>query len=104
MTHPSQVLRANVCNSTEVPPSSKTEEKRWASPPNLMAKINFDAALDVSERVVGLGILARDERGRVKGACSVTMKVSVSPLEAKALVALHAVSFAEEREYSGVIF
>jgi ribonuclease HI len=54
--------------------------------------------------VVGLGILARDDRGRVQGACSVTMKVTASAPEAEALAALHAVIFAKEREYTGVVF
>jgi hypothetical protein len=79
MIHPLQVLReaknslddyqrVNVSNSTANPTSRKTEEKRWAPPPGLMLKINFDAALDVSKGVVGLGILARDEGGHVIGA------------------------------------
>jgi ribonuclease HI len=69
-----------------------------------MLKINFDAALDVSKNVVGLGILVRDEGGRVKGAYSVTLKVAVSPPEDEALVALQAMIFAQEKEYSRVIF
>jgi ribonuclease HI len=115
MTHPLQVTReattslddyqrANAHMSTEDEAGGNIVEKRWAPPRGFSLKINFDAALDVRNRVVGLGIVARDEGGRVKGACSVTLKVSASPVEAEALAALQAVIFAQKKAYSGVIF
>jgi ribonuclease HI len=96
--------RANASPITDDQYDSHDEEERWTPPPELMLKVNCDAALDVRKGVVGLGILARDKRGRVQGACSVTMKVTTSAPEAEALAALHAMIFTKEKEYSGVVF
>jgi ribonuclease HI len=51
-----------------------------------------------------LGILVRDDGGRVKATCTVTKKMVASAPEVEALAALHAVILANERKYTGLIF
>ena len=106
LTHPSQLLmdaqkaledfhRANVPPITDSPYNCHDKGERWKLPSDLKLKINWGAALDVRKRVVGLGILARDGRGRAQGACSVTVKVTTTAPEAEALATLHAMIFAK---------
>jgi hypothetical protein len=38
---------------------------RWSKPPVGFVKLNWDAAVDRSKKMVGLGIIARDSRGIV---------------------------------------
>jgi hypothetical protein len=115
LTHPLHVLRdaqkvlenfqrANAIPNIDGPSDKHDKEERWTPPSMQMLKINWDVALEVHKRVVGLGILARDDKGQFKGASSVTLKVLASAPEAEALAALHAVLFAMEREYLGVVF
>lgn len=66
-----------------------------------MIKINWDTALDHQKGVVGLGIIARDEGGRFLSAYGMTKRAVVSPTNAEALAALHAIIFAKERVYGG---
>jgi ribonuclease HI len=115
MTHPAQVMRdaqtaledfqrANGSAIIEVSPERHIDEIRWTPPPETMIKINFDATLNGRYGTVGLGILARDAGGRVQGAYSVTLKVTVLASDAEALAALYAVFYAKERNFSGVLF
>lgn len=51
----------------------------WRPPPVSMIKINWDAALNKNTGIVGLGIIARDDRGGFLAACGIKKKLSLFP-------------------------
>jgi hypothetical protein len=58
---------------------------KWSPPPLGVVKINWDAYVDKTKKLMGIGILAHDHRGKVLGAmCSVQRHIS-DPATAKAL-------------------
>ena len=88
--------RSNV--AVPSPPST------WLPPPGNMVKINWDIALNQKNSCVGLGFLARDEKGIFLAACGIKQKIVVDSIMAEALAALHAVIFAKKLGFSNVIF
>jgi ribonuclease HI len=115
LTHPSRVIaeavtaledfhRVNGEQTSERRLIAVVEETRWQPPQGNMIKINWDAAIDNKNGVVGVGVIARDAQGCCVSAYSVTMNMTVSPATAKALAALHATIFAREKEFTGVLF
>lgn len=69
-----------------------------------MVKINWDAALDVNKKIIGLGSIARDDKGIFLAVLSKQLLIKVNPVVAETLVALHAVLFCKEQGYLTVIF
>jgi hypothetical protein len=52
------------------PPSNRPLSQHspsWSAPPNGWTKVNWDASLDVKQKVLGIGLIARDNLGQVKG-------------------------------------
>ena len=48
-----------------------------------MVKINWVAALDHRNQVLGIGIIAKDDAGKLLGACSMKKQMSVWPVHYK---------------------
>ena len=114
-THPTELVRdaeialadfhrANngVRQRREEPDNTSVE--KWKPPPENMVKINWDAALDKHRKTIGLGIIARDERGSVLAAARKTMSLVVEPVVAESMAALHALIFCHEQGYQEVVF
>jgi ribonuclease HI len=76
----------------------------WCPPPPGVVKINFDAALDVQQRYVGVGIIAWDHMGFFLGARSIIYKLKVQAKIAESIAALGAVPFRKEAGFLDVIF
>ena len=76
----------------------------WQPPSGNRVKVNWDAALDQERKCVGLGLIARDEKGRFLGPCGIYLKIVADPATAEAMAALHAVMFAREMGFSQVLF
>lgn len=60
--------------------------------------------MDVKEKMIGLGIIVRDEKGFFLAALSKQLRIDVSPVVAETLAALHAVMFCIEQGYSKAWF
>ena len=55
--------------SSTPPPQSIRDPPQWSPPPNHIYKLNFSVLLDKSKHSAGLGLLVRDNLGRVAAAC-----------------------------------
>jgi ribonuclease HI len=69
-----------------------------------MVKVNWNAAINQRNACVGLGLVARDEKGKFLVACGINLKITADPARAEALAAFHEVMFAKELGLSNVIF
>lgn len=76
----------------------------WCPPPPSTVKINFDAALDVQQGYVGVGLIAWDHMGLFLGARNLVHKLKVQAKIAEFIAALGAVLFNKEAGFLDVIF
>jgi hypothetical protein len=83
-----------VLTKTRRGPLRKKVIEAWKAPPLNMVKINWDAALDQQNQVVGLGMIARGEAGCFLSACGIKKRMLVLPVVAEAIAAFHAMLFA----------
>ncbi|XP_059446627.1 uncharacterized protein LOC132178194 [Corylus avellana] len=95
-THPSHIMREannalayfqkiNDKTVQQGRPAPKPERIKWQPPPQGRVKINWDAAVDGNNKSIGLGIIARNDKGWF-------------------LAALYAVTFCREEGYRSTIF
>jgi len=73
----------------------------WNPPPFGVIKINWDAYVNAKKKYVGIGIVARDDKGAVLGARAVT--VVAAPKVAEAMAALKAILFCKVASFFEVI-
>jgi hypothetical protein len=67
-----------------------------------MIKMNWDAAdaaVNMNEQRIRLGIIARDLRGKFLATRSLTHEYITNPTTAEAMAALHAVLFSKEMSF-----
>jgi ribonuclease HI len=83
--------------------SSHTEEERWIPPPRNIVKVNWDAAVDTSKNLIGLGIIARDDKGCFLAAVSKQERIKAEPVVAETLAAFNAILLCEEHNFQDVI-
>jgi ribonuclease HI len=76
---------------------------RWSKPDAGFIKLNWDAALDARQNRMGVGIIARDELGKVRAALSTALPYIQNPSVAEAFGARRAVEFARERGFSSIV-
>ena len=114
-SHPNQVLKeaesvleeyrlSNATSNMSQPSSSPTLVEKWVPPPTNFIKINWDAAVDISRKIIGMGIIAWDEKGRFLVAISKWQKIKVEPVVAETIAAVNAIIFSQELNYQNVIF
>jgi hypothetical protein len=84
--------------------SSLTEEEKWVPPPRNTVKINWDAAVDTAKKIIGMGFIARDEKGNFLAAVSKQERIEVEPVVAETLAALNAILWCQEQNFQDVIF
>ena len=60
-------------------------------------KINYDGAIFPKENKSGIGVVIRDERGKVIASCSKLLHQAYSSREVEAMAAATALSFASDR-------
>jgi hypothetical protein len=75
---------------------------QWTIPAEGDVKINWDAALDVQNRLMGIGIIARDSAGRVMAAMSSVVPYIKDPTVAEAIGAKRAVEFGREKGFPSI--
>jgi hypothetical protein len=56
----------------------------WSAPSDGWTKVNWDASMDVKQKVLGIGLIARDNLGRVKGSMCYASKYLLDPSVAEA--------------------
>ena len=76
---------------------------RWTPPPVESYKANWDAAINLKEKKVGIGVIIRDYQGWVFAALSKTIQISLDPTMAEAAAALLAVEFSRDSGLQQVI-
>ncbi|XP_059437060.1 uncharacterized protein LOC132170186 [Corylus avellana] len=80
------------------------EEVKWQPPPPNSVKINWDAAMNHTNKVIGLRIIARDERGKFMAAFSKQQDIDTELVVAEAMAALHAIILSQEMNFQNVVF
>lgn len=69
---------------------------KWTPPSPTRYKINVDGVVSKEQRIAGVGILIRDDEGRLIGACSKKIKAPLGPIEAEAKAAELGLQFAKD--------
>lgn len=76
---------------------------RWKKPPTGVIKVNWDAALDHSSNTIGVGVVARDERGGFVASFCTTVPFITNPALAEAVAAWKAIGFCYEQDFPRLI-
>jgi isoaspartyl peptidase/L-asparaginase-like protein (Ntn-hydrolase superfamily) len=76
-------------NSTEKDVGTNASAVRWSAPSQGRYKANWDMAIDKAHGRVGIGVVMRDEKGRVVAAMSKTRMGTLEPIAGEALAAYH---------------
>jgi ribonuclease HI len=84
--------------------SSHLEEEIWVPPPKDIIQVNWVASLDAAKKIIGIGIIARDEHGKFLTAISKQESIEVEPVVAETFAALTAITVCLEQNFQDVIF
>jgi hypothetical protein len=76
----------------------------WQPPPAGIFKVNWDVGFNPKLRRMGVGIIVRDDCGRIHVAQSKTLNSYQEPVVGEALVALQAVEFSRDLGLQDVLF
>lgn len=76
---------------------------KWQAPPPGVYKVNWDVAIDSTNRRMGIGIIVRDSLGRVEAARSQTICAVQEPVFAEAQGALCAAEFSRDLGLQSII-
>ncbi|XP_042951237.1 uncharacterized protein LOC122284558 [Carya illinoinensis] len=78
--------------------------QKWKAPPEGMYKMNWDAALNKSRGLLGVGGLIRDSKGQVLGSLRAKRSLIVSPFVAEAYSMMMAILFCKDVGFQTIIF
>jgi hypothetical protein len=103
-SHPTQILReaetaledfkkTNISTRLNQVESHSIEDEKWVPPLPNLGKINWDAAVDIINKTIGLSIIARDEKGKFIAACNKRQHIGVEPMVAEAITIIQAILF-----------
>ena len=70
--------------------------RSWIPPPEYVFKINVDGAVFANQKEVGVGVIIRDEKGRLEAAMSKKIPVPLDAVEAEAVVYEQGLMFARD--------
>jgi hypothetical protein len=93
-----QVLQKSCCDGDNFMAANQLENvgvqiqpntSYWSAPPTDSLKANWDASINAKEKLVGIGVIIRDEHGLVFAALSKTVQAVFDPSTAEAVAALH---------------
>ncbi|XP_050217657.1 uncharacterized protein LOC126668508 [Mercurialis annua] len=96
---------AHVLNnqSSAIVNRSTRQVQRWRPPPPGMIKINFDAALSISNRIAAVGLVCSNSSGYITYSCSHRFPGIVSPEIAEALGMRHVIMIASQLGLKNII-
>ena len=84
-------------NETLVGKARVTDGARsWTPPPEHVFKINVDGVVFVDQKEVGVGVIIRDEKGRLEAALSKKLPVPLGAMEAEAVAYEQGLLFARD--------
>ena len=86
------------------PMDTPMDQIRWLTPPNGWYKVNADGAVFSKHKLAGIGVIARDDQGRVVAAMSKRLQVPLAALEIKAKAIEAAAMFARDIGIQNVVF
>jgi ribonuclease HI len=78
------------------PVNRSREEMKWVAPTRGWVKANWDVAVDKSSGMVGIGVVIREDQGRVIAAMSKHRRGALEATTGEALAAFHAADFCRE--------
>ncbi|XP_042983344.1 uncharacterized protein LOC122312724 [Carya illinoinensis] len=78
--------------------------QRWTTPPEGLYKLNWNAAINQSLGLIGIGAILRDCNGQVLGTIRARRNLNVSPFTAEAYAMMMAVLFCKEAGFHSIIF
>jgi ribonuclease HI len=99
----SEFRKSNLVTNETRAIGSSIEEEKWTPPPRNTVKINWDATVAIEKKEIGIGFIARDEKGKFVGAVSKKERIAVEPVVAETLAALFAILWCQEQNYHDVI-
>ncbi|XP_042944732.1 uncharacterized protein LOC122278619 [Carya illinoinensis] len=79
-----------------------TESAKWRKPIEGKYKLNWDASINDSRGLIGIGTIIRDSYGRVLGTLRARRNMKLSPFAAEAYALMIAVLFSKEASFSEV--
>ncbi|XP_075674776.1 uncharacterized protein LOC142643960 [Castanea sativa] len=79
-------------------------QHRWLPPPHGWYKVNADEAIFSKHKWAGIGVISRDDRGRVVAAMSKRLQVPLAALEIEANAIEAAAMFARDTGIQNVVF
>jgi ribonuclease HI len=82
--------------ATSSNPLTKQGNTRWRKPPRGFMKFNWDASVDHSGKRMGVGLIARDDKGEFCAAVVSSMPFICDPKVAEAMAAWRAFVLCEE--------
>ncbi|XP_050238286.1 uncharacterized protein LOC126687773 [Mercurialis annua] len=82
---------------------SSRQVQRWRPPPPGRIKINFDAALNISNRIAAVGLVCSNSSGYITYCCSHRFSGIVSPEIAETLGMWHAIMIASQLGLRNII-
>ncbi|XP_042956310.1 uncharacterized protein LOC122292152 [Carya illinoinensis] len=88
---------------THLDTSRTQNEQKWRKPPVGRYKLNWDAALDTSRGLTGIGALVRDWNGKVLGSVRTYRQLNLSPLSAEAYALMVAIQFCKDHGFTNII-
>lgn len=98
-----QYRRVNDNSSTQVADSNVASPVRWYSPLPEKYKANWDTAVDLKEKRIGIGVIIRDRRGMVFVALSKTIRAIYDPTTIEAVAALYAIELSRDTGLTKVL-
>jgi ribonuclease HI len=113
-SHPTQLLRdaqnsledfqrIHSGNRDDLQTSREIVEAKWEPPPENMLKMNWDAGINKTGGLVGIGLIVRDFRDSCLAAQSLSLEAHTKAATAEALAAVHAIMFCKELGLSNII-
>ncbi|XP_041011337.1 uncharacterized protein LOC121255120 [Juglans microcarpa x Juglans regia] len=79
------------------------DKPSWKKPPDGKYKVNWDAALNESLGVLGIGAIIRDSQGMVLGTIRARRNIRVSPFTAEAYAMLMAILFCKDTGVTNIV-
>ncbi|XP_042988748.1 uncharacterized protein LOC122316282 [Carya illinoinensis] len=83
-------------------PTRNTEVAKWRKPTKGKYKLNWDASINDSRGLIGIGAIIRDSYGRVLGTLRARRNMKLSPFAAEAYALMTTVLFSKEAGLSEV--
>jgi hypothetical protein len=78
--------------------------QEWIKPLNGILKLNWDTALDKSNKLMDVGVVARDCHGAVRTAMCTSVSYITDPSYAGAMAVWKATNFCCDKDFLKVIF